>query len=107
MPDAGFVFHPLPATAPGREFGRHDRRVGSEEGDRPALSACEPKAVANLPTRTEIAAARVSAADVFDKQARAVEFETGASETSTFSGGDTGRAVVDVSWTVSFEPVTG
>ena len=72
-----------------------------------ALSACEPKAVANLPTRTEIAAARVSAADVFDKQARAVEFETGASETSTFSGGDTGRAVVDVSWTVSFEPVTG
>jgi hypothetical protein len=72
-----------------------------------ALSACEPRAVANLPTRAEIAAARVRPADVFDEEARAVEFETGASETSTFSGGDSGCAVVDVSWTVAFEPVAG
>lgn len=72
-----------------------------------ALSACEPKAVANLPTRAEIAAARVRPTDVFDEEARAVEFETGASETSTFAGEDSGRAVVDVSWTVAFEAVAG
>jgi hypothetical protein len=72
-----------------------------------ALSACEPRAVANLPTRAEIAAARVRPADVFGEEARAVEFETGASETSTFSGGDSGRSVVEVSWTVAFEHVAG
>ena len=72
-----------------------------------ALTACEPRPVAELPTRVEIALARVTAADVFDTQARAVEFDTGASETTTFTGGDSGRAVVDVTWTVSFEPVAG
>jgi hypothetical protein len=72
-----------------------------------ALSACEPKEVATLPTKVEIASARASAKDVFDKRARTVEFDTGASETTTFSGGDSGRAVVDVTWTVSFEPVAG
>jgi hypothetical protein len=44
---------------------------------------------------------------VFDERARSVEFATGASETTTFSGGDTGLAVVDVSWTVWFEPTAG
>jgi hypothetical protein len=72
-----------------------------------ALTACEPRPVAELPTRVEIAHARVTAADVFDEQARAVEFDTGASETTAFTGGDSGRAVVDVSWAVSFEPVAG
>ena len=70
-----------------------------------ALSACEPREVAEVPTKVELASARAGAADVFDQQARAVEFDTGASETTTFSGGDTGRAVVNVTWTVSFEPV--
>ncbi len=72
-----------------------------------AVSACEPRAVAQLPTTVEAASARAGADDVFDKQARAVEFDTGASETTTFSGGDSGRAIVDVTWTVSFEPVAG
>jgi hypothetical protein len=72
-----------------------------------ALTACEPKPVAELATRVEIAHARVTAADVFDDQARAVEFDTGASETTTFTGGDSGRAIVDVNWTVSCEPVAG
>jgi hypothetical protein len=70
-----------------------------------ALSACEPRAVAQLPTRPEVASARAGAVDIFDPKARAVEFEAGASETTTFSGGDTGRATVNVKWTVSFEPV--
>jgi hypothetical protein len=70
-----------------------------------ALSACEPQAVATLPTRVEVASARAGAKDVFDANARTVEFDAGASETTTFSGGDSGRATVDVSWTVSFEPV--
>jgi hypothetical protein len=72
-----------------------------------ALSACEPRAVAALPTRVEVASARAGAKDVFDPKARAVELDAGASETTTFSGGDTGHATVDVSWTVSFEPVGG
>jgi hypothetical protein len=70
-----------------------------------ALSACEPRGVAAASTRVELAIARANARDVFDSRARAVELETGATETTTFSGGDTGRATVDVSWTVSFEPV--
>jgi hypothetical protein len=70
-----------------------------------ALSACEPRSVAQLPTRAEVASARAGTKDVFDLRARAVELDAGASETTTFSGGDTGRATVDVSWTVSFEPV--
>jgi hypothetical protein len=72
-----------------------------------ALSACEPRAVAALPTRVEVASARAGADDVFDPKARAVELDAGASETTTFSGGDTGSATVDASWTVSFEPVGG
>jgi hypothetical protein len=67
-----------------------------------ALSACEPRGVAAASTRVELAIARANARDVFDSRARV---ETGATETTTFSGGDTGRATVDVSWTVSFEPV--
>jgi hypothetical protein len=70
-----------------------------------ALSACEPRSVAQLPTRAEVASARALAKDIFDPGARAVELDAGASETTTFSGGDTGQATVDVSWTVSFEPV--
>lgn len=70
-----------------------------------ALSACEPRGVAAVSTRAELATARANARDVFDQRARAVELETGATETTTFSGGDTGRATVDVTWTVSFEPV--
>lgn len=70
-----------------------------------ALSACEPRAVAQLPTRVELARARADAKDVFDAKARAVEFDVGASESTTFSGGDSGKATVKVSWTVSFEPV--
>jgi hypothetical protein len=54
-----------------------------------------------------VASARAVARDVFDPKARTVEFDAGASETTTFSGGDTGRATVDVSWTISFEPVAG
>jgi hypothetical protein len=69
-----------------------------------ALSACEPQAVAALPTRAEVATARAGAADLFDAKARAVELDAGASETTTFSGGDSGNATVNVSWTVSFEP---
>jgi hypothetical protein len=72
-----------------------------------ALSSCEPRGVAELPTRVEVASARAGAEDVFDAKARAVEFEAGAGETTTFSGGDSGRATVDVSWTVSFERVSG
>jgi hypothetical protein len=72
-----------------------------------ASSVCEPHAVATLPTRVEVASVRADANDVFDQKARAVEFIGGASETTTFTGGDTGRATVDVSWTVSFEPVVG
>ncbi len=72
-----------------------------------ALSACEPREVAELPTRVEVASARADAKDVFDAKARAVEFDAGASETTTFSGGDSGNATVNVSWTVSFEPVSG
>lgn len=71
-----------------------------------ALSACEPREVAELPTRAEVASARAQAKDVFDAKARAVEFDAAASETTTFSGGDTGTATVNVSWTVSFEPVS-
>ncbi|HKH32230.1 MAG TPA: hypothetical protein VKA45_14390 [Gaiellaceae bacterium] len=70
-----------------------------------ALTACEPRAVAALPTRAELASARANAGDVFDPKARAVDLDAGASETTVFSGGDTGRATVDVSWTVSFERV--
>jgi hypothetical protein len=70
-----------------------------------ALSACEPRDVAELPTRVEVASARADARDVFDPKARTVEFDAAASETTTFAGGDTGKATVDVSWTVSFEPV--
>jgi len=70
-----------------------------------ALSACEPRAVAQLPTRAEVASARALAPDIFDGKARAVELDSGATETTTFSGGDKGRAVVNVTWTVSFEPV--
>jgi hypothetical protein len=72
-----------------------------------ALSACEPRAVATLPTRVEVASARALAKDIFDPQARAVELDAGASETTAFSGGDTGQATVNVDWTVSFEPVGG
>jgi hypothetical protein len=70
-----------------------------------ALSACEPREVAVLPTRPEVASARAGAKDVFDAKARAVELDAAASETTTFSGGDSGKATVNVSWTVSFEPV--
>ena len=70
-----------------------------------ALTACEPRAVAALPTRAELASARANAGDVFDPKARAVDLDAGASETTAFSGGDTGRATVDVNWTVSFERV--
>jgi hypothetical protein len=70
-----------------------------------ALSACEPRAVAALRTQTDVASARANAGDIFDPKARAVDFDAGASETTAFSGGDTGRATVDVSWTISFEPV--
>ena len=71
-----------------------------------ALSACEPRGVAELPTRVEVATARAGAADIFDAKARAVELDAGASEATTFSGGDSGNATVNVSWTVSFEPVS-
>lgn len=71
-----------------------------------ALSACEPREVAQLPTRAEVASARALAPDIFDGKARAVELDSGATETTTFSGGDSGRAIVNVSWTVSFEPVS-
>lgn len=70
-----------------------------------ALSACEPRSVAQLPTRVEVASARGDAKDIFDPGARAVELDAGASETTTFSGGDSGQATANVSWTVSFEPV--
>jgi hypothetical protein len=70
-----------------------------------ALSACEPRAVAGLPTHVELASVKAGAKDVFDEQARAIEFDAGALETTTFSGGDSGRATVDVDWSVSFEPV--
>jgi hypothetical protein len=72
-----------------------------------ALSACEPRAVASLPTRVEVASARGLAKDVFDPKARAVELDAAASESTSFSAGDTGQATVDVAWTVSFEPVGG
>jgi hypothetical protein len=72
-----------------------------------ALSACEPREVAKLPTKVEVASAHGAAADVFDAKARAVDLDAGASETTTFSGGDSGKALVAVSWTVSFEPVSG
>lgn len=72
-----------------------------------ALSVCEPREVAELPTRAEVASARALAKDVFDAKARAVEFDAGATETTTFSGGDSGKATVNVNWTVSFEPVSG
>ena len=71
-----------------------------------ALSACEPREIAQLATRAEVATARARAADVFDPRARSVELDTGAVETTTFSGGDNGRAVVTVEWTVAFEPVS-
>src|SRR5215210_8478502 len=67
-----------------------------------ALSVCEPRAVATLPAPVEIARVRADANDVFDLKARKVEFAGGASETTSFSGGDTGDATVEVSWTVSF-----
>jgi hypothetical protein len=70
-----------------------------------AVSACEPRSVAQLPTRVEVAIARADEKDIFDPRARAVELDASASETTTFSGGDTGQATVNVSWTVSFEPV--
>ncbi len=70
-----------------------------------ALSACEPRAVAALPTRVELANVKAGAKDLFDARARAVEFGAGAVETTSFSGGDSGNATVDVDWTVSFEPV--
>jgi hypothetical protein len=72
-----------------------------------ALSACEPRGVAALPTRVEVASAQALAKDVFDPKARAVDLDAGASESTTFSGGDTGQATVDVAWTVSFERVGG
>lgn len=72
-----------------------------------ALSACEPRGVAALPTRVEVASTRALETDVFDRKARAVDLDAAASETTTFSGGDTGQATVDVTWTVSFEPVGG
>jgi hypothetical protein len=71
-----------------------------------ALSTCEPREVAKLPTRAEVATARAGATDVFDANARAVELDATATETTTFSGGDSGRVVLNVSWTVSFEPVS-
>lgn len=71
-----------------------------------ALSACEPRDVAQLATRPEVATARGTAGDVFDPKARAVELDATAVETTTFSGGDTGRAVVTVRWTVAFESVS-
>ena len=70
-----------------------------------ALSACESRAVAALPTRVELVTVKAGAKDVFDAQAREVEFGAGAVETTSFSGGDTGSATVDVDWTVSFETV--
>jgi hypothetical protein len=70
-----------------------------------ALSACEPRGVAAVRTRAELATARAGARDVFDPRARAVELETGIAETTTFSDGDTGRATVDVTWTILLEPV--
>jgi hypothetical protein len=70
-----------------------------------ALSACEPREVAALPTRVEVASARAVAKDVFDANARVVELDAAARETTTFSGGDSGTATVNVTWTVSFEPL--
>lgn len=72
-----------------------------------AVGACEPRGVAELPAGAEIASARAQAKDIFDPGARAVELDAGVSETTTFSGGDTGRATVNVEWTLSFEPVGG
>jgi hypothetical protein len=45
------------------------------------------------------------AKDVFDAKARVVELDAAARETTTFSGGDSGTATVNVTWTVSFEPL--
>lgn len=70
-----------------------------------ALSVCEPRAVATLATRAEVATARADADDIFDPKARAVDLDAGASVTTNFSGSDTGRATVDVDWTVSFARV--
>jgi hypothetical protein len=70
-----------------------------------ALSVCEPRAVATLATRAEIATARADAGDIFDPKARAVDLDAGATQTTDFSGGATGRATVDVAWTVSFARV--
>jgi hypothetical protein len=71
-----------------------------------AVSTCEPREVAKLPTRAEGARARALASDVFDAKARVVDLDAGATEETIFSGGDSGRAVLNVSWTVSFEPVS-
>jgi hypothetical protein len=70
-----------------------------------APTACQPRAVFRLPFRVTLARARALASDVFDPRARAVELEAEATETTTFSGGDSGRAMVTTRWTLTFEPV--
>lgn len=70
-----------------------------------APTACQPRAVFRLPSRVNLARARALASDVFDPRARAVELEAQATETTTFSGGDSGRAIVTTRWTLTFEPV--
>lgn len=68
-------------------------------------TACQPRAVSRVPMRVTLARARALASDVFDPKARAVELEAQAAETTTFSGGDSGRVIVTTRWTVTFEPV--
>ena len=80
---------------------RNQLRLGGLRTPR-AASACLPRPVAGLPLRLEAASIRVAAADVLDERARSVEFQAGATETTTFSGGDSGRATVDVTLTLSF-----
>jgi hypothetical protein len=70
-----------------------------------APTACRPRAVVRLPMRVTLARARAHASDVFDPRARAVELEAQATETTTFSGGDSGRAMVTTRWTLTFDPV--
>jgi hypothetical protein len=89
-------------TAPRRKVVR----LGGLRAPRVA-SACLPRPVAGLPMRLEAASIRAGAADVLNERARSVEFQSGATETTTFSGGDSGRAIVDVTLTLAFEPVAG
>jgi hypothetical protein len=83
---------------------RHLLRLGGLRTP-PAAGACLPRPVAGLPLRLEAASIRAGAADVLDERARSVEFQAGATVTTTFSGGDSGRAIVDVTLTLAFERV--